>query len=229
MAFDECAEPYDRSYNKQALQRTHAWVERCMTAKVRSDQALFGIVQGGIFPDLREKSAKFIASLDLPGNAIGGLSVGETKEEMYSILDVVNPILPKGKPRYLMGVGTPDDLINGIIRGIDIFDCVLPTRLARHKAAFTPNGRINMANVEHARSSLPIDENCTCYTCQNFSRAYLRHLVHSKEILAATLLSIHNLNTLIQLSKSIRLSIIGGKFDLFVRDYFEQKDSDKDL
>ena len=223
MAFDECTEPYDRSYNELAIQRTHAWVERCMHAKVRSDQALFGIVQGGVFPDLREKSAEFIASLDLPGIAIGGLSVGETKDEMYSILDVVNPILPKEKPRYLMGVGTPDDLVNGIMRGIDIFDCVLPTRLARHKAAFTSNGRMNLSKAEHARSSLPIDENCTCYTCQNFTRAYMRHLIHAKEILAATLLSIHNLHNLIQLSKSIRQSIIEGKFDLFVRNYFERK------
>ena len=229
MAFDECAQPYDRSYNKQAMQRTHAWVKRCMDSKRRSDQALFGIVQGGIFPDLREESSEFITSLDLPGNAIGGLSVGETKDEMYSILDVVNKILPKDKPRYLMGVGTPDDLVNGIMRGIDIFDCVLPTRLARHKAVFTPNGRMNLSKAEHARSSLPIDKNCACYTCQNFTRAYLRHLIHSKEILAATLLSIHNLHTLIQLSKSIRLSIIDGKFDLFVRDYFKsKKESGKD-
>jgi len=223
MAFDECAEPYDQSYNRQAMQRTHEWVKRCMASKKRTDQALFGIVQGGIFPDLRKESAEFISSLDLPGNAIGGLSVGETKDEMYSILDTVNTILPRSKPRYLMGVGTPDDLVNGIMRGVDIFDCVLPTRLARHKAAFTLNGRMNMSKAEHARSSLPIDENCTCYTCQNFTRAYLRHLIHSKEILAATLLSIHNLHTLIQLSKSIRLSIIEGRFDLFVHDYFERK------
>jgi queuine tRNA-ribosyltransferase len=199
-----------------------------MHAKVRPDQALFGIIQGGVFPDLREKSAKFIASLDLPGIAIGGLSVGETKDEMYSILDVVNPILPKGKPRYLMGVGTPDDLVNGIIRGIDIFDCVLPTRLARHKAAFTTSGRMNLAKAEHARSSLPIDENCTCYTCKYFSRAYLRHLIHAKEILAATLLSIHNLHNLIQLSKSIRQSIIEGKLDLFIQNYFERKGAEDD-
>jgi len=216
MAFDECAEPYDRAYNELAVARTHAWAERCRAAQTRSDQALFGIVQGGIFPDLREQSAEFIASLDFPGNAIGGLSVGETKDEMHTILEVVDAVLPVDKPRYLMGVGTPEDLINGVMRGVDFFDCVLPTRLARHKAAFTRHGRLNLAKAEHAHSSLPIEAGCTCYTCQNFTRAYLRHLIIGKEILASTLLSIHNLHTLIQLASDMRQAILEGRFDAFV-------------
>jgi len=217
MAFDECAEPYDRAYNHRAMARTHAWVERCLAAKTRSDQALFGIVQGGIFPDLREASAQFIASLDLPGNAIGGLSVGESKDEMHSILEVVNAILPQNKPRYLMGVGTPEDLINGVQRGVDLFDCVLPTRLARHKAALTHLGRLNMAKAEHAQSELPIDEKCSCYTCQNFTRAYIRHLLVAKEMLAATLLSIHNLKFLLDISRKMRAAIFEGKFQTYAQ------------
>src|SRR3990172_7338034 len=150
MAFDECADPNDYEYIKQAMERTHRWAERSLKAKRRADQALFGIVQGGIDPDLRAASAEFIASLDTPGIAIGGLSVGETKDEMLATLDVVTPLLPEDKPRYLMGVGTPEDIINSIARGIDIFDCVLPTRLARHHAAFSPEGRLNMMNAAFA-------------------------------------------------------------------------------
>jgi queuine tRNA-ribosyltransferase len=219
MAFDECAPPYDRDYNQRAMARTHAWAQRCAQSKTRPDQALFGIVQGGIFPDLRRESAEFIASLDLPGNAIGGLSVGETKEEMNHILEVLDPILPEDKPRYLMGVGTPADLISSVRRGVDIFDCVLPTRLARHKAAMTRSGRMNISNATYANDPHPIDEACTCYTCQNFSRAYLRHLVVAKEILGATLLSIHNLHTLTQLAQEIRQSIIQGNFNHFIEEY----------
>jgi queuine tRNA-ribosyltransferase len=227
MVFDECTKPYDRVYNEDAMRRTHAWAERCLAAKTRTDQALFGIVQGGIFPDLRVESANFIASLGFPGNAIGGLSVGETKEEMHAVLDAVALILPADKPRYLMGVGTPEDLINGVMRGIDFFDCVLPTRLARHKAALTRTGRLNLAKSEHIRSPLPIDDKCTCYTCQNFTRSYLRHLIVAKEILASTLLSIHNLHTLIQMTKEMRQAIILGCFDTFVKDFFERKYGDK--
>jgi len=215
MAFDECAEPYDRVYNQRAMQRTHAWAERCLNAKTRHDQALFGIVQGGIFPDLRAESARFIASLDFPGNAIGGLSVGETKEAMHAILEVVDPLLPEDKPRYLMGVGTPEDLINGVMRGVDIFDCVLPTRLARHKAAFTSRGRVNVSKAENARSTRPIDEACDCYTCSNFSRAYLRHLIAAKEMLASTLLSIHNIYALIRIAKEMREAIFEGQFSAY--------------
>jgi len=221
MAFDECAEPYDRAYNERAMARTHAWVQRCIEAKTRDDQALFGIVQGGIFPDLRQQSAEFIASLDLPGNAIGGLSVGETKEEMHHILEIIDPIMPEDRPRYLMGVGTPEDLINGVKRGIDIFDCVLPTRLARHKAAFTSTGRINVSKAMYARDERPIEEGCACYTCENFSRAYLRHLITAKEMLAGTLLSIHNLYTLLQLARDMRLAIMEGYFDAFAKQYLE--------
>ena len=147
MAFDECAIPDDLAYNRLSMRRTHAWAERCVKAKKREDQALFGIVQGGIFPELRVESAQFISSLGLPGTAIGGLSVGETKEQMHAMLEVLDPILPKDKPRYLMGVGSPEDLVNGVKRGVDIFDCVLPTRLARHQAAFTLDGRINLMNA----------------------------------------------------------------------------------
>jgi queuine tRNA-ribosyltransferase len=219
MAFDECAPPNDRAYNEQAIQRTHAWAERCLVAKTRSDQALFGIVQGGAFVDLRQRSAEFIASLGFSGHAIGGLSVGETKQEMNEMLEVVDPILPQDKPRYLMGVGSPEDLINGILRGVDIFDCVLPTRLARHQAAMTPTGRINLMNAVNIHDSRPIVEGCGCYACQNFTRAYLRHLIVAKEILAATLISIHNIHTLLQLVRDARQAILTATFDAFATDF----------
>ena len=211
MAFDECAEPYDRQYNEQAVQRTHAWAERSLRAHGRADQALFGILQGGVFPDLRAASAQFIASLGFPGNAIGGLSVGETKQETHAMLDIVMETLPEDKPRYLMGVGTPEDLLNGIARGVDIFDCVLPTRLARHHSVFAPEGRLNLMNAVFAADSRPIDEGCRCYTCQHFSRAYLRHLVAAKEMLAGTLLSIHNLHALISIVNDVRAAIIENR------------------
>jgi len=219
MTLDECTEPYDRANNELAVERTHDWAMRSLYVKKRSDQALFGIVQGGIFPDLREFSAHFISSLDFPGNAIGGLSVGETKEEMLNVLDVVDTILPEDKPRYLMGIGTPEDLVNAVSRGIDIFDCVLPTRLARHKTAFLNKGRMNMANSEFSRDPRPIDELCSCYTCSNFSRAYIRHLVNTREMLSATLLSIHNLHTLIHLTQQMRQAIIEKRFNQFSSQY----------
>ena len=212
MAFDECAEPYDHNYIEQAMIRTHSWAERCLNAKTRQDQALFGIVQGGVFIDLRSQSAEFIGNLGFPGHAIGGLSVGETKSEMHAVLDILDAILPQDKPRYLMGVGTPDDLINCIARGIDIFDSVFPTRLARHNTAMLRTGtRLNIMNAAYAQDPMPIDETCDCYTCQNFSRAYLRHLIIAKEMLSATLLSIHNLRTLILITKEIRNNIFTGK------------------
>jgi len=224
MAFDECSEPYDKTYSQQAMMRTHTWAERCMQAKTRQDQALFGIVQGGIFEDLRLESAEFIASLGFPGHAIGGLSVGETKPEMHTMLELVDQVLPEDKPRYLMGVGTPEDLVNGVSRGIDIFDCVLPTRLARHNAAMTRfGGRMNLVNATFAREPLPIDEGCQCYTCQNFTRAYIRHLIIAKEMLSATLLSIHNLFTLINLASDIRQAILAGTFDDFAGEFFQQR------
>jgi queuine tRNA-ribosyltransferase len=210
MAFDECSDPNDHAYSAIAMERTHRWAERSIRAKTRNDQALFGIIQGGVNVDLRAESAKFISSLDTAGIAIGGLSVGETKDEMHSMLDVVTPLLPENKPRYLMGVGTPEDLINGVLRGIDIFDCVLPTRLARHHSAFSPEGRLNMMNASFAGDKRPIDETCDCYTCRTFTRAYIRHLIVAKELLSGTLLSIHNLRALIRLMETIRIYIAEG-------------------
>ena len=219
MAFDECASPYDRAYTERAMARTHAWAERCLQAKTRSDQALFGIVQGGVFADLRQESAQWMAGHDFPGIAIGGLSVGETKSESCAMLDVVNAILPENKPRYLMGVGSPEDLVNGVLRGVDIFDCVLPTRLARHRAAMTMTGRITLSNAIYTRDAAPIDPTCTCYTCQHFSRAYLRHLIFAKEMVGATLLSIHNIHTLLELVRRMRSEIISGHFDEFAHEF----------
>jgi queuine tRNA-ribosyltransferase len=222
MAFDECSDPADNEYSKLAMQRTHQWAERSLRAKRRADQALFGIVQGGIDPDLRAESAKFIAALDTPGIAIGGLSVGETKVEMHAILDIVTPLLPEHKPRYLMGVGTPEDLINGVRRGIDIFDCVLPTRLARHHSAFAPEGRLNLMNAAFARDERPIDPACDCYTCRTFTRAYIRHLIAAKELLAGTLLSVHNLRALIRLMGEMRSAIQHGAFEDKVPGWLDQ-------
>jgi len=213
MAFDECSDPNDHAYSCIAMERTHRWAERSLRAHSRPDQALFGIIQGGVLPELRTASAQFISSLPFPGIAIGGLSVGETKAEMHVMLDVVIQSLPSTKPRYLMGVGTPEDLIDGIARGIDIFDCVLPTRLARHNAAFSSEGRLNLMNAIYTHDPRPIDATCQCYTCQSFTRAYLRHLIVAKELLAGTLLSIHNLHALIQLVKDIRVSILDGTFE----------------
>lgn len=213
MAFDECSDPNDHAYSQRAMERTHRWAERCLKAQSRADQALFGIVQGGVQANLRAESARFIASLETPGIAIGGLSVGETKAEMHAMLDVVTPLLPENKPRYLMGVGTPEDLINGVARGVDIFDCVLPTRLARHHSAFAPEGRLNLMNASFARDERPIDETCDCYTCKTFTKAYIRHLIVAKELLAGTLISIHNLRALIRLMERIRSYVIKGSFE----------------
>lgn len=219
MAFDECPPPLDKDYNRVALRRTHAWAERCLAAKTRSDQALFGIVQGGIFPDLREESARFLTALDLPGYAIGGLAVGETKAQMHATLDVVEPFLPAHKPRYLMGVGSPEDLVNGVARGIDIFDCVLPTRLARNGAALTRGGRLNMNNAAFARDEVPVEAGCACYCCQNFTRAYVRHLVVSNEILGATLLTIHNIHLLLTLMREMRQAILDNTFAAYAENF----------
>lgn len=222
MAFDECSDPNDPAYSNIAMQRTHRWAERSLNAHQRADQALFGIVQGGVNLDLRAASAQFISSMPFPGIAIGGLSVGETKAEMHATLDTVTPLLPEQKPRYLMGVGTPEDLIQGVARGIDIFDCVLPTRLARHHAAFSPHGRLNLMNAVFARDPRPIDAACQCYTCLTFSRAYLRHLISARELLAGTLLSIHNLHALITLMQTIRQAIIAGTFEDQVPAFLDQ-------
>lgn len=221
MAFDECAPPHDREYNILAMKRTHGWAERCLMEKTRDDQALFGIIQGGVFPDLRTESAQIIGNMGFEGIAIGGLSVGESKEEMNQILDTLQPLLPKDKPHYLMGVGSPEDLVNGVMRGIDIFDCVLPTRLARHQAAMTHTGRINILNATYAHDSRPIDSNCSCYTCRSFTRAYIRHLVVAKEMLASTLLSIHNIHTLLSLVREMRLAILDHQFSQYAANYLD--------
>ena len=222
MAFDECSDPNDHAYTEVAMRRTHLWAERSLRAKSRTDQALFGIIQGGVDPSFRIESTRYIASLDTPGIAIGGLSVGESKDKMYATLDVIEPHLPVNKPRYLMGVGTPEDLIEGVTRGIDIFDCVLPTRLARHNAAFASEGRLNLMNAAFARDQRPIDPACDCYTCRTFTRAYIRHLIVAKELLAGTLLSIHNLRALIRLVADMRISILDGTFEARVPLWLEQ-------
>jgi queuine tRNA-ribosyltransferase len=219
MAFDECPPPDNYEYVKGSLNRTHSWAIRCREAQTRADQALFGIVQGGIFADLREQSARFLVDLDFPGYAIGGLSVGESKADMYAMLDVLNPLLPKEKPRYLMGVGTPEDIINGVLRGIDIFDCVLPTRLARHGAAMTAGGRLNMHNARYRRDSEPIDSDCECYACEHFSRSYIRHLVKSNEILGHILLTTHNVHFLLNLTRQLRKHILDGTLQQFAQSF----------
>lgn len=221
MAFDECT-AYPAEYNavEAAMGRTHRWLERCIKAKTREDQALFGIVQGGMFADLRTESAKVIASMDLPGNAIGGLSVGEPKPLMNDMLEVVTPLLPDNKPRYLMGVGSFDCIVDGIARGVDMFDCVLQTRVARNGTALTRHGRLVIRNATYARDFSPIEEGCTCYTCQNFTRAYVRHLIKTSEILGATLLSIHNVHATIQFVKDIRTAIEEDRFVSFKEDFF---------
>jgi queuine tRNA-ribosyltransferase len=214
------------------MARTHAWAKRCLQAKCRPDQALFGIIQGGVFPDLRLQSAQVIGGMGFDGIAIGGLSVGESKEEMNQILDVLQPVLPPEKPHYLMGVGSPEDLVNGVMRGVDIYDCVLPTRLARHQAAMTHRGRMNMLNAAYAHDPRPIDPECTCYACSSFSRAYIRHLVVAKEILASTLISIHNIHTLLTLVRRMRVSIIQHTFSDFstryLETYFGENNSESD-
>lgn len=219
MAFDECSIPDDRQYVEKAMRRTHAWAERCVKAKSRHDQALFGIVQGGIYPDLRRESADFIKSLNTPGIAIGGLSVGESKEDMAGMIETVVARLPADRPRYLMGVGSPEDIVNGVLRGIDIFDCVLPTRMARNHAAMTRLGQLNLRNAVFSEDKRPVDPDCSCYTCRTFTRGYLRHLATTKEMLSATLISIHNLHTLIQLVRDLRTAIHNKKLESFSRDF----------
>lgn len=219
MAFDECPPPNDRAYVEQSLTRTHPWLERCLAAKTRSDQALFGIVQGGIFPDLREASARFMMELDLPGYAIGGLAVGETKAEMATVLDALHPVLPADKPRYLMGVGAPEDVVNGVLRGVDIFDCVLPTRIARNGSALVKGGRLNLRNAQYRSDPGPLVADCACYTCTHFSRAYLRHLVMANEILAHILLTTHNVHFLLELVRQIRAAIANGRFRAFADEF----------
>lgn len=214
MAFDECAPANcSKNYAKKALKRTHDWAIRCRKAHKKKNQALFPIIQGTIYKDLRIESAKFMADLDLPGIAIGGLSVGETKKQMHEVLETIEPHLPKGKPRYLMGVGTPEDLIESVARGIDMFDCVIPTRLARHGGFLTKKGQKNIRNEKFKLDNKPLDPKCSCIACQNFSASYLRHLFIEKEITALRLLTIHNLHFLLRLMEEIRKSIEKRTFE----------------
>lgn len=209
MAFDECVS-YSAEYDyiKNSLERTTRWAKRCKEAHNNiKTQALFGIIQGGTYKDLREHSAEEIIALDFPGYAIGGLSVGEPKQLMYEILDHITPLMPENKPRYLMGVGSTDDLIEGAIRGIDMFDCVLPTRIGRNGTAMTSQGRVVIKNAAHTESFEPLDPECNCYTCKNYTRAYLRHLFKANEILGLRLLTYHNLYFLLRLMEEIRQAI----------------------
>jgi queuine tRNA-ribosyltransferase len=212
MCLDECPDPLDRGANERALVRTHAWAARCQAAHTRPDQALFGIVQGGIFPDLRAESACYLSGLGFPGYAVGGLAVGETKAQMIETLAITCPLLPTGKPRYLMGVGAPEDIVEAVAQGIDMFDCVLPTRIARNGALLTHAGRLNIRNAQHADSPLPVEEGCACYTCQHFSRAYLRHLFKAGETLGLHLATLHNLHFMLRLMEQIRAAIASGAF-----------------
>lgn len=223
MAFDQCPTPKDRRVVETAVRRTSAWAARCREAHADdSRQALFCIQQGGIYEDLRAESSAFITTLDCPGYAVGGLAVGESKPEMYATLDYCVPMLPEEKPRYLMGVGAPDDLAHGVLRGIDIFDCVLPTRLARHGAVFTPDGQVNIGRAVFQRDERPLQEDCDCYTCQTFSRAYLRHLVKAGELLAHNLLSVHNLRFLIRHMETMRNAILQGNLEDYTASFLER-------
>lgn len=224
MAFDECAPyPADRQYVKNSLERTTRWLERCKAAhKYPERQALFGIVQGGMYKELREQSAREITSIDLPGYAIGGLSVGEPKEMMYEVLDYTVPLLPEDKPRYLMGVGSPDDLLEGVLRGIDMFDCVLPTRIARNGTAMTSQGKVVVRNASYAEDFTSLDPECDCYTCRNYTKAYLRHLIKCNEILGARLLTIHNLHFLLKLMENVRGAIKEDRLLDYKKDFFEK-------
>lgn len=220
MAFDECASyPADRSYIEESLARTTRWARRCLQAKTKENQALFGIVQGGMYPELRRESAKQLTELDFPGYAVGGLSVGEPAELMYEMLEATVPLLPGNKPRYLMGVGTTDYLIEGVARGIDMFDCVLPTRIARNGTVLTRNGYLNVRNRHCAEDFRPLEEGCGCYTCRHYSRAYIRHLIKANEILGFRLTTIHNLYMLMTFMKQIRESILDGSFSELYRDF----------
>jgi queuine tRNA-ribosyltransferase len=222
MAFDECAPAQaDEVYARTAMDRTHRWALRCQSAHTRADQALFGIIQGGLHPALRRESARTLAAMDLPGYGIGGLAVGEAKPITWRMLETVTEILPAAKPRYLMGVGAPEDLLDGVARGVDMFDCVLPTRIARNGALFTRSGRLNIRNAANSRDARPIEDGCACYTCQHFSRAYLRHLFKSEEILGLRLLTIHNLHFLLNLMRRIRQAILDGRFPAFREEFMD--------
>ena len=224
MAFDECAPyPADRDYVKKSLERTTRWLVRCKEAhKNTENQSLFGIMQGGMYKDLRKQSAEEIVALDLPGYAIGGLSVGEPKDLMYEVLDDCVDYLPVHKPRYLMGVGSPDCLFEGVERGIDMFDCVLPTRNARNGSALTSQGPVSIKNFAYAKDFSPLDPECDCYVCRNYSKAYLRHLFKSNEILCSMLLTEHNLHFLVHTMEQIRKSIEEDRFSELKQEFFSK-------
>jgi len=224
MAFDECTPwPCEHDYAKRSLERTTRWAARCKAAHTRPEtQALFGIVQGSTYADLRRQSAAQIVDLDFPGYAIGGLSVGEPKELMNEMLDITVPLLPTDRPRYLMGVGSPEDLVEGVWRGIDMFDCVLPTRIARHGTVFLPDGKMTVRNAEFARDFEPIQEGCDCYACRHYSRAYIRHLLKAEEMLGLRLCSIHNLRFLVRLMEEIRAALEADRFAEFRREFLSR-------
>ena len=223
MAFDECCPyPSDYKYTKNSMERTTRWAARCKEAHTTENQGLFGIIQGGFYKDLREQSAKDLISLDFPGYAIGGISVGEPKEEFIDILRYTTPLMPENKPRYLMGVGTPDYLIEASLAGIDMCDCVLPTRLARHGTAMTSKGKLVIRNQNFARDWNKLDDECDCYTCKNYTRAYLRHLIKTNEILGMRLLSLHNLRFLTKLMERVRIEIEHDNLLAFRKEFYKK-------
>ncbi len=224
MSFDECP-PFDESYDyvKKSVERTSRWAERGLKAHANPDsQGLFGIIQGAGFEDLRKQSAQDLISMDFPGYSIGGLSVGEPKAEMNRVLEFTTPWIPDHKPRYLMGVGAADSLIDGVIRGVDMFDCVLPTRIARNGTCMTSKGRLVVKNAQFARDFRPIDENCDCYTCKNYSRAYIRHLIKCDETFGIRLTSYHNVYFLLNLMKQVRQAIMDDNLLEFRQHFFEE-------
>ncbi len=220
MVLDECT-AYGDSEAKvhQAMNRTHRWAERCHKAWKNKDQALYAIVQGGMYPELRRQSAEYLTALDFPGYAVGGLSVGEPKETTFALVETTTALLPAEKPRYLMGVGSPEDIVEGVTRGIDIFDCALPTRVARNGALFTNKGRINIRKAVYAKMDTPIDPDCDCPACRTFSAAYLSHLFRSDELLGLRLATVHNLRFIANLMGKIRSSILDGTFNTFREDF----------
>ena len=220
MVLDECS-AYGDSKDKvrKAMERTHRWAERCLKAHHSKDQALYAIVQGGMFPDLRQASAEYLTGLDFPGYAIGGLSVGEPKDVTLPLIEQTAALLPEDKPRYLMGVGAPEDLVEGVALGIDIFDCALPTRVARNGALFTRKGRINIRRAAYSKMDKPIDPSCDCYACRTFSAAYVSHLFRSEELLGLRLATVHNLRFISNLMRDIRNSILDGAFADFRQDF----------
>lgn len=231
MVLDECVPgDADFKHTQKALERTTAWAVRAKQEFLQrniQDQYAFGIVQGGIFADLRKQSARELSELDFPGYSIGGLSVGESKEDMYGMLDILAEEMPVDKPRYLMGVGVPEDILEGIERGVDMFDCVFPTRFARHGGVFSRDGRLNIKTKAFEYDTRPIDSECVCYACRNYDRAYIRHLLRVNEVLGGRLASIHNLFFLIELTKNSRQAILEGRFVIFKKDflarYFQNK------